>query len=116
VTWFESLDLLATVNALRDVMVILAALALLLMSAFASYAVWQLYRLGREVHAELQPILQSVQGTSESLRGVTSFVSQQLVSPASSAISLGFTARGLIRSASRVYAQLRQGDKRPGGV
>lgn len=115
-TWFESLDLLATVNALRDVMVILAALALLLMSAFASYAVFQLYRLGRELHAELQPILRSVQGTSDSLRGLSSFVSQQLVSPASSAISLGITSRGLIRSAGRLYSRLRQSDTSPGGA
>jgi hypothetical protein len=33
---------------LRDIMVILAATALILMSGFGALVLWQLYRLGRE--------------------------------------------------------------------
>ncbi len=100
VSWLESF------NVVRDIMLILSALALVTMAVFGLWALWQLYRLGRELRAELQPILDSVQGTTESVRGMASFVDRQLVSPATGAISLGLGARGLLKTAGRFYAEL----------
>ena len=102
-SWLESF------NVVRDIMVILAALALVCLSGFGAWAVWQLYRLARELQAELRPILDSLHGTSESVRGVTAFVNQQMVSPTTGAISLGFAARGLLQLAGQFYGELRGG-------
>ncbi|MCB0217351.1 MAG: hypothetical protein H6648_10995 [Caldilineae bacterium] len=102
-SWLESF------NVVRDIMVILAALALVCLSGFGAWTVWQLYRLARELQAELRPILDSLHGTSESVRGVTTFVNRQMVSPTSGAISLGFAARGLLQLAGQFYGELRGG-------
>lgn len=103
------MGLLESFNVVRDIMVILSALALVVMSLFSTWVAWQLYRLGRELQAELRPILDSVQGTTDSVRGVGQFVNKQLVAPASGAISLGVSLRGILALILQFYRSLRSG-------
>lgn len=107
---------LALTETLRDVLLILSTLALLGLTGFMGFVGWQLYRLGVELHAELKPILASLQGTTDSVRAVTAFVNQQMVSPARGALSLGISARGIWHAGAEVVQALRSGKTREGTV
>lgn len=100
---------------LRDIMVILATSALVVMSLFGALVLWQLYRLGRELHAEMQPILASAQETAETVRGTAQFVSHRMTSRVSAAVSLGYTAHSFYQLVQQFYHGLRDGgtDARP---
>jgi len=112
----DSNQFLALTETLRDIMLILSTLALLVLTGFMGYVGWQLYRLGRELHAEIKPILASLQGTSDSVRAVTAFVNQQMVGPARGALSLGISARGLLQAGTDVFQALRSGKAGKGSV
>ena len=100
---------LALTETLRDILLLLSTLALLVLAGFMAYVGWQLYRLGRDLHAEIKPILASLQGTSDSVRAVTTFVNQQMVSPARGTLSLVLSARGLFQVGNQVVQALRSG-------
>jgi hypothetical protein len=81
---------------LRDIMIILAAAALVLMSLFAVVVLWQLYRLGKELSAEVQPVIESMQETTETVKGTAGFMSDRMSSPASSVVSVSASSYGLV--------------------
>lgn len=89
---------LSFTESLRDILLILSTVALLTLSGFMAYVGWQLYRLGRDLHREMLPILASLRSSSDSVKAVTAFVNQQMVSPARGAVSLGLTVRGLYQA------------------
>jgi len=93
---------------LRDVMVVLASAALMLASVFGALVVWQVYRLARELRAEVQPILASVQETTETVRDTTAFVGRRMSSRMSALVSLGASARGAYRLVGQFYGDLRR--------
>lgn len=93
---------------LRDITIILAATALIAMSLFGVLVAWQLYRLGREMHAEVQPILESVQGTSETLRGTAEFVGQRVTGRVSSLVGLYYAFRGTLQLLREFLQGLRR--------
>lgn len=84
---------------LRDIMVILAAGAVISFSLFAALVLWQLYRLAIELREEGQPIVQAVLDTAETVRGAAHFVGERAVPPA-------VTSVGLTAGVFRVYQQL----------
>lgn len=64
---------------LRDLLIILAALATILAAGFASIVFWRLYRLAREIRAQLEPIVASVDRTAATLRDSSAFVKRSRV-------------------------------------
>ncbi len=104
----ERQDVVGFTIILRDIMVILAAAALILMSAFGALVFWQLYRLGRELQAEMQPILASVQDTTDTVRGTAEFVSQRMSSRFSGLVALGYSAKSFYQLIQQFVNGLRQ--------
>lgn len=80
---------------LRDIMVILAATALVVLSLFAALVLWQLYRLGRELYTQVQPVVESMNETAETVKGTAGFMSDRLASPATSVASVSAGTYGL---------------------
>lgn len=97
-------------------MVILAAAALILMSAFGALVLWQLYRLGREMQAEMQPILISMQDTTDTVRGTAEFVSQRMSEKFSGLVALAYSARTFYHLVQQFVRGLRQMTTAPGEV
>lgn len=63
---------------LRDLMVMLAAAAVVATSVFLALVGWQLYRLGKDVYVEIQPLLASMQDTADTVRHTAGFVNERL--------------------------------------
>lgn len=97
-------------------MVILAAAALILMSGFGALVLWQLYRLGREMQAEMQPILASVQDTTDTVRGTAEFVSQRMSERYSGLVALAYSARTFYHLVQQFVRGLRQMSAAPGAA
>lgn len=100
---------------LRDIMVILAASSLVLVSVFAALVVWRLYRLGRVLHADLQPVIASLRQTADTVRDATSFTSGRAVSPAVGVIGAASGAFEVVRLLKQFYRGLRR-DEGSGGA
>jgi hypothetical protein len=68
---------------LRDFTVILAAAAVIVVSAFTAMVVWRLYKLALQVRAEMEPIMESMGRTAETVETSGAFMSgQKLRGPA----------------------------------
>lgn len=80
---------------LRDVVVILAAAAIVVAAAFGAGVAWRLYRLGRQLYDDLQPILDSVHGTSETVRSTAQFMETRMHERAGAALAIVHTSRTL---------------------
>jgi len=100
---------------LRDVLIILAATALVLTSLFASLIAWQLYRLAREVHDEVKPILASVQATADTVRGTADYVGERFVVPAAGAVGVAAQVTGAYQLVQQFYRGMGRGSRRKGG-
>lgn len=98
---------LAFTESLRDILLILSTVALIAVSGFMAAVGWQLYRLGRDLYREMLPILASLRNSADSVKAVTAFVNQQMVSPARGAVSLGLTARGLYQAGADLLRSAR---------
>lgn len=93
---------------LRDILLILAAAAVILAAGFGGLVAWQLYRLGREVHSELQPLLASLQDTADTVRNTAGFVSERMVSPAEGAVGMAASAFGVFQLVQELYKNRRR--------
>lgn len=80
---------------LRDIVVILAAAAVVAASVIGAALAWQLYRLGRQLYADVQPILDSVYGTSETVRNTAQFMGSRMHERAGAALAIVHTSRTL---------------------
>jgi hypothetical protein len=78
-------------------MVILAAATVIVVSAFVALVAWRLYRMGRELQHDVEPVVESMRVTADTVRDTTSFVGSGAVSPAVSVIGLGGGARHMAR-------------------
>jgi len=96
---------------LRDILVILAAAAVITMSAVTVLVGWQLWRLGKELKAELQPILDSVQHTADTVQDTASFMGQRAIPPTANAVGLTTGAVRLYRSLETFYQGMRRDDE-----
>lgn len=88
---------------LRDIMVILAAGALASASVIGLLVAWQLYRLGRQLYTDLQPILDSVYGTSETVRGTAEFMNTRLHERVGAVLAIAQTSRTLTQLVREFY-------------
>lgn len=85
-------------------MVILAAAVIIVTSAFVALVAWRLYRIGKELQHDVEPVVGSMRETADTVTKTTSFVGSGAVSPVVSVV--GF-AGGLAHLA-RVVDQARR--------
>jgi hypothetical protein len=83
----------------RDVAIILLAFESLLIGGLLVFLLFEIRRLVRLLEEEIKPLLGSVRETADTVRGTTSFVSENVVSPVvrvhSFFAGIGGTARAL---------------------
>ena len=63
---------------MRDILIILAALTFTLSCVFGALVAWQLYRLGRALKRDAQPVLDSALETVATVRDTSSFMSERI--------------------------------------
>jgi hypothetical protein len=88
---------------LRDILIILAAGALILMALGMALVGWQVYRIARDLRDELQPIIDSVQDTADTVRDTAGFVGERVVAPTTGAVSAAAGAYGLLQLLQQFY-------------
>jgi hypothetical protein len=72
---------LEVLTVVKDVLIILCALALLIATGLAIYAVFQVLALIRTVRSDVPPILITVKETAGSVEGTVTFVNRHAVTP-----------------------------------
>ncbi len=65
----------------RDIAIIFLALETIIIGIFLAILVWEVWRLIRMLNTEIKPILQSADETARTVRGTTTFVSDNFVTP-----------------------------------
>ncbi len=65
----------------RDVAIIILALESIIIGILLAFLIWQVQALVRLLKEEIQPILDSVNETTSTVRGTTAFVSDTVVRP-----------------------------------
>ena len=91
--WYESL---------RDILIVLSAVALLTTTTFVALVAWQIYRLFREFREEASPILMALQDTAETVRNTSDFVGSHLVNPTAQAVGEVADSTGIWRLVQRL--------------
>jgi hypothetical protein len=93
VTWLE---------ATRDVVIIFVALFSLTANVLLIILGWRLWTLVKSLKAEVDPILSSVNRTSDTLRGTTTVIGDVVVGPLAKAAAMGVAAQTLLRSLTTI--------------
>lgn len=83
----EVAPLLGFLSGLKDVVIIVAALASIGVLILLAMLVLQVLDLVKKVKGETQPLLDDVHKTLQSVRGTSTFIGSELVSPLSTAVS-----------------------------
>lgn len=68
-------------STVRDGAIILLAIESLVIGGLLVLLVWQIWRLVRLLEKEIKPLLDSANDTVNTMRGTTTFVSENVVSP-----------------------------------
>lgn len=109
-----------SIASVRDTLIILAALAFALACVGGTLVMWQLYRLGRALHRDAQPVIHTALETVATLRDASTFMSDRVRSlplPTARATGSGDDAPsgkpsgganvGLLRAVQRFYGGRR---------
>jgi hypothetical protein len=96
-------------GATRDLIIIIVALVSLAANVLLIILGWRLWTLVKGLQAEVQPILASVQRTSDTVRGTSTIVGDVVVGPVAKAAAMGVAAQTLVRS----LATIGRGGRRP---
>ena len=83
---------------IRDIAIIIIAIQSIVIGVLLGVLVWQLWRLVKMLQNEVQPILKDAQDTVGTVRGTTTFVSENVVTPVMKASSAVVGVRHTIRS------------------
>jgi hypothetical protein len=83
--------------AVTDIWIIILALVVLVMNVFLIIMLWQIIRLIDFLLFELKPVLESLQETTSTVRGTTSFVSEEVASPIIDASAKTARVKGSLR-------------------
>jgi hypothetical protein len=88
-------------STLSDIAIITVSLVTIVIGLFLAILIFQLQALISLLRNDIKPILESTKETVGTVRGTTSFVSENVVSPMINAMSVGAgiaqTARSLVR-------------------
>ncbi|MCA1553705.1 MAG: hypothetical protein LC737_04940 [Chloroflexi bacterium] len=85
-----------TIAIIRDLFIILLALVSVVVVVLMAWLLIELRGLTRLIRDEVKPILQSAQDTVSTVRGTTSFVSENVVAPFVKISSFVAGARALV--------------------
>jgi hypothetical protein len=99
-------------GATRDVIIIFVALFSLAANVLLIILGWRLWTLVKGLKAEVDPILASVQRTSDTLRGTSTVVGDVVIGPVARAAALGVAAQTLVRSLATISRGGESGDRR----
>jgi len=89
-------------GAIRDFIIIIVALVTLAANVLLIILGWRLWTLVQELRAEVEPILASVQRTSDTVRGTSTVVGDVVIGPLARAAALPVAAQTLARSLTTV--------------
>jgi hypothetical protein len=95
---------------LRDIMVILAAASVIVMSVFVALVAWRLYVIGRELQVELQPVIETMNQTANTVRDSSSFVAGHTVPPPVGAIGVAAGVYQLYVLVRQFSASMKEGN------
>jgi hypothetical protein len=94
---------------IRDVFVILAAVALVLVCLYLSLVGWQIYKIAAGLGVELEPIVTSLQSSASTVENTTNFLSGRFTSPTQAATNSALGLFGLYQ----LYREARRQQKEP---
>jgi hypothetical protein len=89
-------------GATRDVIIIFVALISLAANVLLILLGLRLWSLVKQLKAEVDPILASVNRTSDTLRGTTTVIGDVVVGPLAKAAAMGVAAQTLVRSLTTI--------------
>jgi hypothetical protein len=89
-------------GAARDIIIIFVALFSLAANVLLIILGWRLWSLVKELKGEVDPILASVQRTSDTIRGTSTVVGDVIVGPVAKAAAMGAAATTLARSLATI--------------
>jgi hypothetical protein len=90
-------------DAIRDLAIIFLALESIVTLALLSILIWQIWRLIKMLQTEILPVIRDAQETVSTVRGTTTFVSDNVVTPV---VSAGGKAAGVRRTVAVLMADL----------
>lgn len=73
--------MLIVASTVRDIAIIMVAIESMIIMALMGVLIWQLYRLTRMIQTEVKPMVRDTQDTLSTVRGTTSFLSENMVNP-----------------------------------
>lgn len=91
-------------GTIRDIAIILIAVETIVINVLLVILVWQIWRLVRMFQKEIKPIIDDAQETVGTVRGTTTFVSQNVVVPVAKA---GGKVAGFRRTLQVLTADVR---------
>jgi hypothetical protein len=95
---------------IRDIAIIIIAIQTIVIGALLGLLVWQIWRLVKLIQSEIKPIITDTQETVNTVRGATTFVSEQVVKPVIKTSRTIARLRGTMQS---LTADLRPQPRRP---
>ncbi len=84
------------VQLIRDLFIIILALATIVVGVLMILLIQEIRNLIQTLERDVQPILNSMNETASTVKGTTSFVSEQVVRPIASAIGAAAGARNAL--------------------
>jgi hypothetical protein len=88
----------------RDVFVILAAAAVILVSLYLGMVGWQVYKIAAALGVELEPVVDALQSSASTMENTAGFLSGRFTSPAHAAANSALGLLGLYQ----LYRQARR--------
>jgi hypothetical protein len=67
--------------SVRDVAIIMLALQSLIVGGLLAVLIWQVWKLVKMLETEIKPMLDSADETAKTVRGTTTFISENVVDP-----------------------------------
>lgn len=90
-------------GSLRDIAIIFLALESIVTLTLLSILIWQIWRLIKMLQTEILPVIRDAQDTVGTVRGTTTFVSENVVQPV---VNTGSKVAGIRRTAQVLMADL----------
>lgn len=91
------------VGVVRDILIIFLALTSIVVWVLLGILIWQIWRLTKLVQSELKPMIVDTKETIATVRGTTTFMSENVVTPV---IQTSSRVTGYRRTAMALFGQL----------
>jgi hypothetical protein len=91
------------VGVVRDILIIFLALTSIVVWVLLGILIWQIWRLTKLVQSELKPMIVDTKETIATVRGTTTFMSENVVTPV---IQTSSRMTGYRRTAMALFGQL----------